>query len=154
MKPKNKNMKYFINITSLFFTGGSMSILSKDNWVHDICRIWCTTPRRQKSKLEKTPAGSLRSMFNDPIPQKDMVCAICGTGEIAYEPKDQNNSVQDEVIKNSRQKSDENCTGLIRCAAVGCSVMFHPMCATIVTRLISKSYGGKDDRNNHDGHNL
>lgn len=127
-----------------------MSILPEENcdengekpkqWTHDICRLWRTMAKKREPETEVTPAGSLKGIFNDIFPQKPLVCAICGTGK-----KD---------VKGDNQISDGYCSGLIKCAAVGCSVTFHPMCATLVTRFIVETQDVKYEGKSRNEHNL
>lgn len=103
--------------------GGAMSPLHPQNgahacqmsWVHEVCRIW--TGVNNSHELETTrslaPHGS---HFTN-------VCALCGTG-------------------GGVGKRSMTCNvGLTRCAARGCLVSFHPMCAL----LASKSKEGMEE---------
>jgi len=145
-------------------SGGAMSVLLEERreedgemlkqWAHEICRLWCAAPRRRKSNIEVTPAGSLRGMIKDALPQKPMVCAICGTGKLLNESTEKKNTLQKKAIIDDSQVSDVYFPGLIKCAAVGCSVMFHPMCATLVTRLMVETQDVKDEEKSRNDHNL
>lgn len=98
--------------------GGAMSILKNpvDNndpsgthddevWAHDVCRIWGT--------------------------EKGENCCLCGTGA--------NNGTSDCESKDSSKSQQSiqtnSLSGITRCAAVGCQVVFHPTCAVLATRL-------------------
>lgn len=83
-------------------------------WAHDVCRIWST---------EKDGNVSLY----------DLTCCLCGTGatnrsfDCCNETKDKGESQQ--------TSQRHHFSGLTRCAAVGCQVVFHPTCAVLATRL-------------------
>ena len=100
--------------------GGAMSLLESSDdsvqsprWAHEVCRIWsdfniCGESNMDEySSLSRPPRRS---------PTSRSVCALCGTGGSKG-----NNSMRVNA-------------GLTRCAAFGCSVVFHPMCA-LLSRL-------------------
>ncbi len=106
------------------------------HWTHEVCRIWSTKRTHQEvsSARGKTcPSDPLTSTpFNSPFKESNsiqndhnveemkqepirQICCLCGHGE---------NST------NLKRKYK----GLIKCAAIGCHVMFHPMCAVLVSK--------------------
>ena len=92
--------------------GGSMSTLKRGGqtiWAHDVCRIWCD----QVSEIGKKENGATR----DPRAGGDrdgLFCALCGT---------------------STPTGDTGaCNGIVKCAASGCSINFHPMCALFLSK--------------------
>lgn len=122
--------------------GGAMSPINGicnngcTQWTHEICRIWSTKRTHQEvsSVMGKTcPSDSLTSIpFNSPLKESNsiqndhnveemkrqpirQICCLCGHGE--------------NVINLKRKYK-----GLIKCAAIGCHVMFHPMCAVLVSK--------------------
>ena len=98
-------------------------------WTHDICRTWCqrtvSSLTSSKDLCERTPAGTLTSL-EDRIALPTPVCSLCGMGKIHNEGTE-----NEEVI----QEINGKIPGLMRCAAVGCSVWFHPMCAVLSSKL-------------------
>lgn len=86
-------------------------------WTHEICRIWCP---RKKQKPETRNSSADNAIKNSTIFETKFGthCCICGEKDISCH-KDR--------------------SGLIKCAAVGCNLMFHPMCATLVTQLDTSS---------------
>lgn len=61
-----------------------------------------------------------------PVFQVETVCAICGLGNLG------------------KLRSNESVVSLTKCAAKGCHVFFHPMCATLVSRVPSSSENSLD----------
>jgi len=112
-------------------SGGAMSPVCKTNqneWVHEICRIW-------SSNFKTT----------DKINKFDNFCAICGaegTNIKSHEHHDSNDNLkklfqsgQETNIQQNNIKSSQ----LIKCAANGCNVYFHPFCAMLVNKLKQKN---------------
>ena len=109
-----------------------------NKWIHEICRIWCQKRSKQEVIGQKHTLSAKNSLKNSIIPPNspsgpDMnygdiglqdiksspvtpVCCICGKGEVL-------------------QSKNQQIKGLIKCAATGCHVMFHPMCAVLATKL-------------------
>jgi hypothetical protein len=96
--------------------GGAMSPLRPENdavqcrtsWVHEVCRIW--TGVNNSHELDTMRSSTLRgSHFKN-------VCSLCGIGG--------------EIDK----RSTAYIVGLTRCAARGCLVSFHPMCALLASK--------------------
>jgi hypothetical protein len=52
-----------------------------------------------------------------PVFQVETVCAICGLGNLG------------------KFRSNDSVVSLMKCAAKGCHIFFHPMCATLVSRV-------------------
>lgn len=122
--------------------GGAMSRLHGDignKWIHEICRIWCTTPINRaipfspspSTHLPQSPFQSDSGLLKEPEnkledtqrSQVTQICCICG---------------MDDNSLNKSNRIQQN-KGLIKCAAIGCHVMFHPMCAVLVTKLSKES---------------
>ena len=103
--------------------GGAMSQLesnsdSSNKWTHEVCRVWSGLDLSNSPKSEE--CSSLFQQFPNGSPLST-VCALCGTG-----------GVKDDKSK--------QFTGLTRCAARGCLVAFHPMCALLASKV------GMDER--------
>ncbi len=99
-----------------------MSPLKSDTWVHEICRIWC--PKRKQNEPISTstlPSSTLTTAPPSVRHYPTEVCCLCGIADCSSHPKQQ---------------------GLVKCAATGCSVMFHPMCATLATKLNNQGADG------------
>mmetsp|Transcript_580 Transcript_580/g.1149 ORF Transcript_580/g.1149 Transcript_580/m.1149 type:complete len:978 (-) Transcript_580:122-3055(-) len=109
--------------------GGAMSPLESSDdsdrspkWAHEVCRIWSVLDISGESKMKE--CSSLYQQFPNESPLSN-VCALCGTGGL------------------NGNKSMQFNAGLTRCAARGCHVAFHPMCA-LLALLASKV--GMDDK--------
>lgn len=93
--------------------GGAMSLLEpKDSqqWAHEVCRVWSNADVPESEEL-----GS-RSFHRYPK-FLSSACALCGGGGV------------------KRGKSENSYyMGLVQCAAQGCYVAFHPMCAMIASK--------------------
>eukprot|EP00804_Cyclotella_cryptica_P019156 CCRYP_017798-RA/>CCRYP_017798-RA protein AED:0.33 eAED:0.33 QI:135/1/1/1/0/0/2/232/913 len=93
--------------------GGAMSLLEpKDShqWAHEVCRIWSNADVPESEEI-----GS-RSFHRYPK-FLSSACALCGGGGV------------------KRGKSENvHYVGLVQCAARGCYVAFHPMCALIASK--------------------
>jgi hypothetical protein len=106
--------------------GGAMSMLSRDGrtlWVHDVCRVWCDKSHELPS-LEDGGKGRNAKESPDPVALADVMCTLCGA---------------------STQGDAGKYNGIIRCAASGCSIYFHPMCALYLSKcdeIVNKSPPG------------
>ena len=92
-----------------------MSMLSREKrilWVHDVCRVWCDVSTEIPS-LEHGGKGRMTKESLGTVGVADAVCALCGVS---------NNGGLDEY------------NGIIKCAASGCSIFFHPMCALYLSK--------------------
>jgi hypothetical protein len=126
----------------LLTLGGAMSALNDGNdtkWTHEICRIWCkksnstniilqqTSPSQPMSTPQKKSMEASDLDFDaikkNPVTQ---LCCLCGMGE-------------------ERVLTSQDYSGLIKCAATGCHVMFHPMCAVLATKLSDVTTSAKLD---------
>jgi hypothetical protein len=121
-----------------------MSITKKDGgyqrWTHEVCRIWCSSSTQVDTGLisEESEFGnvdmdkSVNSVLEEPI--QDLVCSLCGMGKIHNEGK-----VNEEVLQIPEsppcEQTSPSAIGLIKCAATGCGIYFHPMCALLYTKL-------------------
>ena len=88
-----------------------MSLLEpskSQQWVHEVCRIWSNADTPENKELETRP-----SHRNPKV--SSTTCALCGGSGI--------------------KKAKSNCMGLTKCAAQGCYVAFHPMCALIASKI-------------------
>lgn len=109
-------------------SGGAMSPTDKKedgDWVHEVCRIWnvgCGTQLVPCYGSGQATASERAAMTHPMLCSFTETCAICGKGGTNMEP----------VISN---KSQSFTLGLIKCAARGCLVRFHPMCALLATKL-------------------
>lgn len=114
--------------------GGAMSQDSRQsppdsstNWAHEICRVWSSRDNTDDSQLKESPSFSQHFPNGSPLSN---VCALCGTGGVRC---------NDASIMQIN-------SGLTRCAARGCLVTFHSMCALLATKVGTaedKSGGGK-----------
>mmetsp|Transcript_15543 Transcript_15543/g.33658 ORF Transcript_15543/g.33658 Transcript_15543/m.33658 type:complete len:955 (-) Transcript_15543:1141-4005(-) len=103
--------------------GGAMSPLDSSHasghphkWAHEVCRVWSGLGISEDSKIKEP--SPLFHQFPNGSPLSN-VCALCGTGGA---------------------KSNKFSASLTRCAARGCFVAFHPMCALLATKV------GMDDK--------
>jgi len=108
--------------------GGAMSRLRSSHdlghsqkWAHEVCRIWSG---RHLFDNSKTNECSPEVPFASPL---SLLCALCGTGGVKGD------------------KSLQFNTGITKCAARGCSVAFHPMCALLASKV---GFDEKGDRSN------
>ncbi|KAL7536725.1 hypothetical protein ACHAXR_011212 [Thalassiosira sp. AJA248-18] len=109
--------------------GGAMSQLESASdvaghshkWAHEVCRIWNGLDISDDPKLKE--CSSLFQEFPNGSPLST-VCALCGTGRMKG-----NKSMQ--------------FNGLTRCAARGCFVAFHPMCALLASKVGMDDSAGK-----------
>ena len=109
--------------------GGPMSPVrqnDKTSWIHEVCRIW-------------TSGGN--EIINESSMGKRQQCALCGG----------NNGNVTAGMKRGRNmmgSSDNVSIGcVVKCAAVGCQVHVHPMCA-VVSSLTSELHTAASLRNN------
>jgi len=99
--------------------GGSMSLLKrggKDVWAHDVCRIWS----EKTAEFAPSPRGGGSSSFRGGHVFDHTVCVLCGT-------------------PNATGGSHAN--GIVKCAASGCSIRFHPMCALFLSKCEERRHG-------------
>lgn len=112
-------------------------------WAHEICRIWCT---RQKEDLDPKPHPEREGELNTSDKLSYMhslasMCAICGIGDLQSKDsyKDVNSYLSSSITDVSTVKPQLGVNnfvpGLTRCAARGCSVTFHALCAILTTKL-------------------
>jgi len=109
--PNRLNLPNSYRCAKCPFSGGAMSQMEMDDgtcsWVHDVCRIWNSY----------TGNSSEHDIDNHPLRRRYIqVCALCG-------------------IEGNKIKHRGSSTSLVRCAARGCYVMFHPMCALLSSRV-------------------
>lgn len=91
--------------------GGAMSLLGPENsqiWAHEVCRIWSNAEIPENKELVNHP-------FQRNSKVSSSACAICGGS--------------------GQKKGKSHCTGLTKCAAPGCYVAFHPMCALLASKV-------------------
>lgn len=92
-----------------------MSMLSREKrvlWVHDVCRVWCDVSTDMTS-LEHGGKGRKAKESPGSVGLADAFCALCGLTD----------------------KGELNeYTGIVKCAASGCSIYFHPMCALYLSK--------------------
>jgi len=124
------------------FAGGAMSITKKNEeyqrWTHEVCRIWCSSSINVDTgfSADRKFGGmdmdtSINSVLQDPV--QDIVCCLCGMGKIHNEGQ-----VNEEVLQVTESPNAQispSTLGLIKCAATGCSLYFHPMCALLYTKF-------------------
>lgn len=90
-------------------------ISPNQSWAHDVCRIWGS------EKIIDVKGGGLQ-------------CCLCGTGtRVCYD--NSTTAKSDGMFQTCEPNVIYQNTGLTRCAAVGCQVVFHPTCALLVTHL-------------------
>mmetsp|Transcript_32195 Transcript_32195/g.69483 ORF Transcript_32195/g.69483 Transcript_32195/m.69483 type:complete len:954 (+) Transcript_32195:30-2891(+) len=104
--------------------GGAMSPLkSRDDsdlkWAHEVCRVWSGIDLSDDSAING--CSPIFQQFPNRSPLSN-VCALCGTG---------------------RNKSMAFDVGLTKCAARGCHVAFHPMCAMLASKVGMDEDGGE-----------
>jgi hypothetical protein len=90
--------------------GGAMSMLEpkSQQWTHEVCRIWSNADTPENEELESRP-------FHRNSKVAANACALCGGTGI--------------------KKGKSNCMGLTKCAAPGCYIAFHPMCALVASKM-------------------
>ena len=100
-------------------SGGAMSQLGVGGqWAHEVCKVWSVSDFSEDPKVKGVP--SLSNYFpKESGPLASACCALCGSGG---KHDNQDNS------------SQFNC-GLVTCAARGCHVRFHPMCALLSSKV-------------------
>ena len=124
---------------------GADSNDENQRWTHDICRIW-GEPKQARALVSSddtnsTPAGTVRpstEIFQSYISD---ICALCGMGAIHNLGREKEEIIdhcprsfhQDRGV--SSVVSSDLVPGLVRCAARGCFVTFHPMCAVLSSKL-------------------
>eukprot|EP00581_Thalassiosira_minuscula_P020083 CAMPEP_0183718262 /NCGR_PEP_ID=MMETSP0737-20130205/11572_1 /TAXON_ID=385413 /ORGANISM="Thalassiosira miniscula, Strain CCMP1093" /LENGTH=958 /DNA_ID=CAMNT_0025947793 /DNA_START=543 /DNA_END=3419 /DNA_ORIENTATION=+ len=101
--------------------GGAMSPLESSNdsdhsrkWAHEVCRIWSGLDSSIDSKSKEFLLPPQEFPNGSPLSN---VCALCGTGGL------------------KTNKTMQFNAGLTRCAARGCYVAFHPMCALLALQM-------------------
>lgn len=112
--------------------GGAMSLLkpsqSSDHygqkWVHEVCRIWSGQDVSEDSKKKEDSSLFPWHSYVSPLVN---VCALCGTGGM------------------SGNKPIPCNGGLTKCAARGCLVAFHPMCALLASKFLASNAGINDE---------
>jgi PHD-zinc-finger like domain len=79
----------------------------RDAWVHDTCRIWCGPDAVAAARADT------RATTTDPsqVETEETACCLC-----------------------SQKCTSAASSTLIRCAAQGCSLLFHPMCAVVASK--------------------
>jgi hypothetical protein len=95
-------------------------------WVHEVCRLWTAGV---------STSSNSNGQINDNAIGKGQ-CAACGRGD--------GKSLYAAGSKRGRQCRVLPSTAPVRCAAVGCHVAVHPMCA-LVTSLQCQSMKDRND---------
>jgi hypothetical protein len=97
-------------------SGGAMSpALNTDGYVHEVCRIWTHMPAE-----DQADSRILQDLVSNPLLNRIRnLCTLCGS-----RTQDKNNE-------------------LIRCAASGCRVLFHPMCALLASKIATSEAQGE-----------
>lgn len=97
-------------------SGGAMSpSLENGGYIHEVCRVWTGMP----VQLE-TDSDMLQDLANNPLLNRIRnICALCGS--------------------RTQDRSNE----LTRCAASGCRVLFHPMCALLGSKIATSEARGE-----------
>mmetsp|Transcript_8599 Transcript_8599/g.20542 ORF Transcript_8599/g.20542 Transcript_8599/m.20542 type:complete len:560 (+) Transcript_8599:53-1732(+) len=106
-------IKEEIRCAICFLSGGAMSQVSVEGntfWVHETCRIWTSDE-----------ISSSNNLLN-------RSCVLCGSN--CFPRK----------TESTKSASRNNCLSrcVVKCAAVGCNISVHPMCA-LVSSLASQS---------------
>ena len=119
---RNDNSKVLqkeVKCDSCHLSGGAMSQIISDGeqiWIHETCRIW-TGGERTSTHCTKT-----------------QVCALCGTNNtLSTASRFRRDPHPDQSL---RKSGTSRC--LVKCAAAGCHISVHPMCA-LVSSLSSQS---------------
>lgn len=101
-------------------SGGAMSpSVGGAGYVHEVCRIWTDHGAGTNSVSER-----MQDMSRNPLLNRfRTLCAICGS-----RTKDMEKTEVDE---------------LIRCAASGCQVRFHPMCGLLASKISTSEAQGE-----------
>jgi hypothetical protein len=94
-------------------SGGPMSLTrwgASRGWVHEVCRIW-------------NIGNILNASFGEQEDQEVSFCALCG------KEGGSSREVYPKKVDMSRKIETPRC--VVKCAAAGCHVSVHPMCALI-----------------------
>ncbi|CAB9514651.1 expressed unknown protein [Seminavis robusta] len=95
-------------------TGGAMSMLKRERrniWVHDVCRMWSDLATEQPKQENGSKSPKKKTETADADGDDVVICALCGQADDSGEHN-----------------------GIVRCAASGCSIHFHPMCALFLSK--------------------
>eukprot|EP01083_Nonionella_stella_P208436 756411_1 len=127
-------------------SGGAMSRVNNESslWTHEVCRVWCSTREEitgESSSQPKDPPDIIpgTSSIHDPDP----VCCLCGMGHV-HNKGHENQAI---VEISSVEEGVSRIPGLIKCAASGCAITFHPMCAMLASKLQSRGTPPQDKLN-------
>ena len=138
-----------------------MSVLKQNGeseWTHEICRIWCTRKKEPEINQIRSPPSKTssskksKSASNHKSPSSTPALASLSTPITTLKTKPAGDFINIQDMKKNpvhqicclcgfdeKSTTNQEYFGLIKCAAVGCHVMFHPMCATLVTKLRAES---------------
>jgi hypothetical protein len=111
--------------------GGPMSPLcqnDKTSWVHEVCRIWTSGINETQGITNERSMGKRQ-------------CSLCGGHNGKVTPGMKRG-------RNMMELPDNTFFGcVVKCAAVGCQLRVHPMCA-VVSSLTSELHTAETARNN------
>jgi len=115
-------------------------------WVHEICRIWCVPEVNDLEHKNHSLRGDIHNNDNklSYMCSCASLCAICGISDfpIIGNQKESmtytHSSFSGLMTMRSKYGKDSFISGLTKCAARGCSVTFHALCAILTTKLRRK----------------
>jgi len=132
------------------YKGGAMSRLHRKTdarglWVHEICRIWCSEicgVSKEGTGCDESDAAvdGLEGFkpFHNYIPA---VCVLCGNDSIENINSEEGETppttsvTTNEVDMTFKAANRIIPPGLVKCAAQGCTIMFHPLCAILFSKI-------------------
>jgi hypothetical protein len=93
-------------------SGGAMSMIkcgSRREWLHEVCRIWAT-------------GTNLKFQEHDDQECISQLCALCGSSD-----------ARGPAVENQHEPQTKTLTPryTVKCAAEGCHIRVHPMCALV-----------------------
>jgi hypothetical protein len=130
----------------------------RQRWTHEVCRIWCSGSHEIPSPLL---IQEFKSSTGSPHPNTDQVCCICGMGKVhnageeneeVLLPKMRTRQSTEAPLGRSLEEDMDEVPGLIKCAAVGCNIRFHPMCALIQNKLLVGKVAKRSEGNEKNKH--
>lgn len=124
-----KNKEIECSICGL--SGGAMSRIPVENenfWVHETCRIWTDAQRHSPDS-------------------KNLSCVLCGSGFNGTLPADSRLRRGQPTQRASARSYSSHC--VVKCAAPGCHLSVHPMCA-LASTLTSQSMIEASNKNSKD----
>ncbi len=114
----------------------SMTSDGSFRWTHDVCRVWALKPKEgaTDNNIEGPPSSPPTLIpGTSPLAEEEEapVCCLCGMGLIHNKGRE-NQEILEECVD---EEGVGRVPGLVKCAAAGCNITFHPMCALLATKV-------------------